>query len=268
MRRGGFSACLIATVIGFVVIPAGLVHSALITVMLIDKKGTVDLADDVDLGWDAIFDDKPQDDNPQGDQSSLELIVEGIEGATITLTKKVTFTQLDPIVITFRRVRPVGQTTDLEETFFMLKEEATNKTAFEWKGFKFEIEDKNNKPSTTEPDDTHPGKAHLHNRAWDANSGPFKVGDPLTGKGVYEMNLVLNPGQAPIDIGDKWVGEKLRMHDLTDPNPDDGNKLQAMHFTLKETPVPVPEPSTLISIVAIGGLSLIAYSRRRRKKTA
>lgn len=157
---------------------------------------------------------------------------------------------------------------------FNLRMSITNKSGKDWKGFIMELIDNNNTPkympSMQGPGSIlHPDRAHFHSLYIDLNALQFmEVNfDPAynntdesfaermgTLNGSYKMEF----SKGMIKNNTTWDSQQYWIH-AKDPLVN-GNRVPA-DFTLRLTPVPVPEPATLV-IVVIGLIGFMVVNRK------
>ncbi len=190
------------------------------------------------------------------------LAFEAGRGAGIgTLIKTVTFRDLTAIDIKFTQTNMLN--ADQFGLRFSMDEFVSNQSGKDWKGFKEELIDKD--PNTPPVGGVHPGFAHFH------KDGPavalkntidgdkFKLIDAFQGNGIGQGVKSIEFGNGLVKDGvngEIWKPKFIGIHEITI-----GGKTR--EFTLRETPIPVPEPASF-ALVGTGILALAFYLRRRQ----
>lgn len=210
------------------------------------SAGTMELKDADGAFWDVSW-----------GSGQVALALDASRGAGIgTLIKTVTFTDLKPITITFIQRAPAA--ADAFGLRFTMDEFVSNQSGMDWRGFNMRLDDIYflNPPEVTA--DTHPDFAHFHRDG--LNGEKFDLSTPFVGGAVGRGRSFITfldgtPGIVKDSInGEIWKPTGIGIHDYTFKNT-------RRVFTLIETPIPVPEPTT--TVLLLTGL-LVAFTARRR----
>jgi hypothetical protein len=165
-------------------------------------------------------------------------------------------------VITFENENPGDNTFGLR---FTLSGTLTNNSTDDWAGFKMNLAEmttgvnQDDKTQAKVPGSSarHPAFAHFHNDTFKLTPDDFTTNAFNT-----EASLVLTakPDKKVAKEGGTLMFSGLGMHEFE-------VKDLPRKFQLIETPVVVPEPSTLL-LFSVGLVSLVGFARERRKKAA
>lgn len=209
----------------------------------------LDLADNGDTQWKIVY-------NP-AEVQPFSFTGTPTDGETLDGTLSldlVHFEDLSPIDIRFVQERAGRDNFGLRITMNLYIE---NDSADVWKGFRMELLDPS--PEFEGSSSLHPGYAHFHNLGADGalSLPPFSLLSPANPSGTARTDVwVLGNGKFQIGDTNFWTG--IGIHQWEQP-------LQDRSFTLRLTPIPIPEPSTL-ALVGISSALLLGHAWRRRKR--